>query len=260
MSSRSSDPEENYSPAAERARKVPVRELPLQRLRPPLALRGLASIHDRPGQSVDISTGPGLGSVHGADDVLARELVLVDADLARGDEVERRLAAARRWEGVRCDVRGERGEGLEDDVLVRRPGVGRVPVHMHVSIGYSRRWSNEGQDEPLKTALEEGHGHGAVVPVQHHVDRREEAEGVLRGREELIGDDAVPERVVRRGGEDAVARVGGRVEVVEGELLRVPEEVEDGLAERGGSLGVVSCGGGVVESRVEVSKDDVGVV
>lgn len=80
---------------------------------------------------------------------------------------------------------------------------------------------------PLQARLDERRRERAVVPVHHHVDRRERAECRCLVRQHLARDDAVPERIEVRGGEDGVARVRRKVEVVERELGGVPQEVED---------------------------------
>lgn len=89
---------------------------------------------------------------------------------------------------------------------MRRPRVGRVPLQARLD---ERRWER------------------AVVAVHHHVDRRERAERRSLVRQHLARDDAVPEWIEVRGGEDGVARVGREVEVIERELGGIPQEVED---------------------------------
>ena len=64
------------------------------------------------------------------DDRLRGEVVLGHVELAVGDQAVRRRVVVGGRERVRGDVRRERTEGFEDDVLVRRPGVWRVPGYV----------------------------------------------------------------------------------------------------------------------------------
>ena len=122
---------------------------------------------------------------------------------------------------------------------------------------YGTRQAWQEGDVPLQACLEEGDGEGAVVAIEHQVKRGEESERVLARRSNFIGDDPVPERVVRRRGEDVVARVRRQVEVVECELRRVPEEVENTGADRGGIREVGAGRAGVVLDRVQLRKESV---
>ena len=220
---------------------------------PALALTGLTAVHNGAAESVDISTRAGLRRVQSANDVLSRKLVLGDTDLARGNEVVGRLTAARGGNRGARNIGGECSESLENDVLVWWPSVWCIPgcalVMLHMMV--------MGTCSPLETSLDERHRHGTVVAVENHVKSREEAEGVLRRCENFVGNDAVPEWVEGRRGEDAVARVGSRVKVVECELRRIPEEVEDGFTQGRSCLCVVGGGSAVVQSGVEVGEDEV---
>lgn len=70
----------------------------------------------------------------------------------------------------------------------------------------------------MKPRIDERAGEGSVVPIEHHVHGREDAESAVPALEHRVGDDAAPEGVERRGGEHLVARVRREVEVVERQL------------------------------------------
>lgn len=73
-----------------------------------------------------------------ADNELAGEICLGDVELSRWDQVEGGLIAGESGKRSAGNVRRERSQSLEDDVLVRRPGVGGIPVNMAaISKGYA---------------------------------------------------------------------------------------------------------------------------
>lgn len=76
---------------------------------------------------------------------------------------------------------------------------------------------------PLQSSFEEGDRNGTVVSIQDHIHDREEPKSVLAGTQELVGNDAIPQRVERSRGKLGVACIGSKVEVVERQLLWVPE-------------------------------------
>lgn len=70
------------SPATEGTCKVSVRQLPLQRRCPALALSGVTAVHDSAVQPIDISRRASLSGVAKTDDKLSRESTFGDVDLA----------------------------------------------------------------------------------------------------------------------------------------------------------------------------------
>ena len=77
----------------------------------------------------------------------------------------------------------------------------------HVLSTYSVTRRDYPDDAPLKTRLEERDGVRPVVTVEDQIERGEEAEGVLAGSQQLIRNDAIPERVEGRGAVDSTPPV-----------------------------------------------------
>lgn len=71
---------------------------------------------------------------------------------------------------------------------------------------------------PLESSIQEGSGECTVIPVQHQMHRGEEAECVSGILQDLIGNDAAPERVESGCGEDIISCLSFDVVVVEREL------------------------------------------
>ena len=115
-------------PAAQRARDVAIRELALERRRPALAVGLVPPIGDCAVELVDVGRRPSLACVLADGDRLYGERVFRDADLAGRDEIEGRLGTVGRREWVARDVRRERAESFERDVLVWGPRVGGVAM------------------------------------------------------------------------------------------------------------------------------------
>lgn len=130
-------------------------------------------------------------------------------ELTTRDQIEGSLVTGRLGERPRRDVGWKSLQGLEDDILVWRPCVWPIP---------------------LLTCLNQGNRYSAIVLVHDHVNTREETKCLLPRfvREDFWWNDACPEGVERGGRPYGVACVGGTIEIVESELVGIPEEVEDG--------------------------------
>ena len=194
------------SPAAKRARRVLVRQLANECVAPGLAVRRVPTVYDRAPQLAYVRRGAREARVPARDQCMARQRVFRERELARGDERERRLATGRRRARTVGGGGRDYSEGLQRNVLVWWPCFGRVP---------------------LQPTFQERHGERAVVPIQHHIQRSEEPKGGSGVVRELIRNDAFPKGIKRCGIIDRVACVGCQVEVVEGQSVAVPEEVED---------------------------------
>ncbi len=115
-------------PTAQRARNVSVRQLALERSSPALAIRLLAAIENRAILLIEISQQSGARCIAATDNRLRGKRILREEQLAVRYEAERVLIVAWSGEGIRGDVRGQRTKRLEDDVLMRRPGVRSIPM------------------------------------------------------------------------------------------------------------------------------------
>lgn len=98
---------------------------------------------------------------------------------------------------------------------------------------------------------------GTIVSVEDQVDGREESECILSRSDQLIRNNAVPERIEGRRGEDLIASIGSQIEVIEGKLLVVPEEIENAGLESISCLGVGIRSRSIVLRLVKVCENQV---
>lgn len=96
-----------------------------------------------------------------------------------------------------ADVAWDGLEGFQDDILMRWPSVGRIP---------------------LQASVHESGWEGSIVAIEHHVDRCEYREGGAAAVGHSGRDDSTPEGVECRGAEDIAAAVGVKDEIVESDL------------------------------------------
>lgn len=164
--------------------------------------------------------------------MLRRKLVSGDTELSGWNEAEGVPAG----KGVRGQIGREVSEGLQSDVLMWWPSIRHIP---------------------LETGIDEGGGDGSVVFVHDQVDGSESTEGFALVAQDIRRDDSNPEGIEIGGGIEVVAGVGSQVVVVEGQLIRVPEEIKDTIGELRGSV-PMCCGLGGRSCLLEViSKDSV---
>jgi hypothetical protein len=107
----------------------------------------------------------------------------------------------------------------------------------------------------LQSRLDKGGGEGSVVSIHDKVDGGEKGKGFVSPAENFIRDNAAPEWIECRNGEDGVSSVGSKVEVVERKLSvknltsrvdracdlylgGIPHEIYDAISERLCSSGV----------------------
>jgi len=107
--------------------------------------------------------------------------------------------------------------------------------------------------------VNESNRNRAVVLVHNHIDRSKVTKRIrLRGKD-LVGDDAIPNRIEGRGRKDIIARIGCQVEVIKGKFAWLPEEIEDTRTDASSDL-AMGVGSSFVGCAVKICKEQSGLV
>ena len=126
--SRRPDRRHARSPATQCARDIPIGKPPRKNIPPAFAIRSIAAIEIRTIQRVDVRAATSLRGILPTIHSLPRQGALVQPKLSARHERKRRLTSRRPRNGAARYVGGESAQGLERDILMRRPRIRGIPL------------------------------------------------------------------------------------------------------------------------------------
>jgi hypothetical protein len=110
-------------------------------------------------------------------------------------------------------------ESFENDVLMRRPGIGGIPMDKSYEYPSFCDKNSKIKVEPLQTAFHESGREGSVIPIEDHVDGCKSSKRSLFIFGDFRRNDPGPEWIKRSSGENSASPVGIKYKVIKRELI-----------------------------------------